>query len=117
VADAAFHFAMGLVLGTLGLLPGLVRKFRCNTDRATDYARWLVIAYALGAFTLLPGLLRRMGWPPAFCEGWWMNLFLFHPLINRLRPGGMLIGEMLILGCFAFQYGFLLAALRRRLRA
>jgi hypothetical protein len=67
-----------------------------------------------------PSLLRMAGVPEGVRAGWWMNVFVFHPLINQIKPGGgLLIGEVLILGVFAMQYALLVLALvasRRQLR-
>jgi hypothetical protein len=45
-----------------------------------------------------------------------MNLFLFHPWIDRVKSGGMLIGELGMVLCFTAQYTFLLLALKRTRR-
>jgi hypothetical protein len=77
----------------------------------------LLAAYALGAFAVVPGLLPNLGVPQRIAAGWWMNLFLFHPLIDRARHGGVLVGEALIVTLFAAHYALVLSALwlaRRR---
>jgi len=80
------------------------------------FGKRLITAYALGLFAIIPGILRFVGMPEHMCNGWWMNVFIFYPVINKLKPGGMLVGEALVILCFALQYALLLAALRARLK-
>ena len=115
MAHSTMHFAIGLAVGTAALLPSVVKAARRGDKLAPPFARWIGIALALAMFAVVPNLLRSSGVPDAICSGWWMNVFLFHPLADRLKQGGMLIGELGIALILTFQYVLLLAALRRAL--
>jgi len=45
-----------------------------------------------------------------------MNLFLFHPVVQKMKAGGEIFAQALIVFLFAAQYVVLLAAIRRRIR-
>ena len=60
---------------------------------------------------MLGRILYRLGLPPSTCAAPAMNVFLLHPFIRSLRPGGKIIGTAAICFWFAFQYAALLAAL------
>jgi len=57
--------------------------------------------------------LRAAGLPDAVCSHPAMNLFFLHPLIDRWKPGGSLVGDTALLVLFATHYAVLLLALRR----
>lgn len=110
-AHPFLHLAFGLCAGALiGFKPLL----QCWLDRrplAGGFLRWYLWSYALAAVAIFPALLHQVGLPAKFCMGWWMNLFLFYPLLGNLKPGGMLVGELAIAAIFAMQYGTLLLAI------
>ncbi|MFC1497828.1 hypothetical protein ACFLS1_05040 [Verrucomicrobiota bacterium] len=108
---SSFHFALGLALGTLTFLPAILRRLLFEQRMAFLMRKWLWVSYALGIFAIIPNILRRIGTPEPVCTGWQMNIFLFHPLINNLKSGGMLIGLAVIIICFIIQYSFLTAAI------
>ena len=115
MAHSAMHFVIGLAAGTAVLLPSVVKAARADGKGAAAFAKWIGVSWALALFAIVPNLLRSLGVPDAICSGWWMNVFLFHPVADRLKPGGMLIGELGIALLLTFQYVLLLAALRRAL--
>jgi len=112
MAHTALHFSIGLAAGALLSAPPVVRKFRRTGQSAMALGIWLGAAYALGIFASVPNILRWMGVPELACSGWWMNVCLFHPLIDDLESGGMLVGELLFAACFGLQYLVLLITLR-----
>jgi len=113
MAHSAMHFVIGLAAGTAVLLPSVVKAARRNDRLAPAFAKWIAISWALGLLAIVPSLLRGLGVPAAVCSGWWMNLFLFHPLADRLKPGGMLVGELGVALLLTLQYVLLLLALQR----
>ena len=116
MAHTALHFSLGLAIGTIIPAPSVFKQFMRTGRKSGPLRLWLLASYALGTFATVPNILRSLGVPEIVCSGWWMNLFLFHPLIDRLENGGMLIGELILVGCFSFQYLALLLALRSVLR-
>jgi hypothetical protein len=42
-----------------------------------------------------------------------MNVFLLHPLLDRMKHGGMVPGQIALAALFAAHYALLLAAIRR----
>jgi len=112
MADAAFHFATGMALGMTLATPRLRQAWDQGRPLAPEILRWLATSWLLGAWALAPSLLRYAGLPESFCHGWWMNLFLFHPLINRLGPHATIIGAAAFVACFALQYGVILLAIK-----
>ena len=115
MAHSTLHFSLGTALGTMMLVRTVLGRLTGREDLALLCGRWLVACYALGVLGIVPNLFRRMGVPETIVGGWWMNIFLFHPLVDQMKTGGMLIGETVILSCFILQYGILLVALRNRL--
>jgi hypothetical protein len=113
MAHTVFHFAVGMAVGTAILLPAVYRRLKNNEATANPIRNWLIAAYGLGAWAVLPGALKRLG----VADGWWMNVFLLHPLINRMKGGGVLVGEILLVFFFVLQYVTILVALRRRLNS
>ncbi|NQT93339.1 MAG: hypothetical protein HQ559_11310 [Lentisphaerae bacterium] len=116
MAHSAFHFSLGMIVGTGALFPGVVRALRKGTKTAPAYARWLVGSASIGIYAIVPSLLRRMGVPPRVCDGWWMNLFLFHPAVQKMKAGGEIFAQGLIVFLFAAQYIALLFAIRTGVR-
>jgi NADH-quinone oxidoreductase subunit J len=61
--------------------------------------------------------VQPAGAPDAFCDGWWMNVFVLYPAVRALFPrGGMPLGGLVLACMFAAQYGLLLLAIRRAAR-
>ena len=110
MAHSVVHLAAGVVTATAAAAPGLVRRFRARTPLALPILRWLAGSYALGLWALIPSFLHHAGIPAAFCDGWWMNLFLCHAWLGRARAG-TIIAAAALLGCCLLQYGVVLMAL------
>lgn len=109
MAHSAMHFGAGLATGTVACLPFLKEALKTDTSRNAGY--WLAAAYGLGCFAVVPSLLGLLGVPESITSAWFMNIFLFHPIIDYLKSGGKLIGETLIVSCFLFQYSIMLLLL------
>ena len=105
-----------MAAGTVLALPPLWRAWNDGEGLARLFARWFALSYGLGLLSVAPGLLRHAGLPDRFCDGGWMNLFLFYPLLNRLKHSGMVSGGMAVMFLFTCQYVLLLAALVRARR-
>jgi len=114
VADRLLHFATGMVLGLVLFVPGVVRAWRAGDRLSPVLGRMIVTGLTVGGLAVVPSVLSRIGVPSAVCRGWWMNVFVFHPLLDRLRPGGLLIGEAATISLFCCQYVLVLVALRCR---
>jgi hypothetical protein len=112
MAHAALHFSVGMVTGMGFLAPALRRAWQAGAPLARPARRWVMGGWALAFYAIVPSLLRYAGLPLTFTNGWWMNVFLFHPLLDRLVRQGYIAAGVLILGCFALQYGVVLACLR-----
>lgn len=113
MAHAALHFAAGLAIGMAAQAPRLLQTAREKKNLAPAVLRWLVVSWGTGVWAIIPSLLRYAGLPQGFCSGWWMNLFLFHPLINRFGPHGAIIGSVAFVAGFVLQYTVILVALRK----
>ena len=113
MAQSTLHFALGMIAGTAMSFPPLLRARLAGAKLSRHFTGWFLLAYGLGIYAIVPSLLRRAGVPDAVCDGWWMNLFLFHPLLDRLKDGGILLGEILVASGFILQYSLLLAAISR----
>lgn len=112
MAHTALHFSVGLAAGTVLPLPAIAKRLARAGRKAGVLGLWLGAAYALALFASVPNILRGLGVPEPICSGWWMNLFLFHPWIDAVEKGGMLVGELLLAACFSLQYLALLLTLR-----
>lgn len=113
MADASFHFAAGMATGMLLAAPRLYRAWERGTPLAPEVLRWLATSWGLGFWSIIPSLLGYIGLPASLCQGWWMNLFLLHPLINHHGPHATIIGGAALATCYVAQYLVVLASLRR----
>lgn len=113
MAHAALHFAAGLAVGMALQSPRLRTALTAGRNIAPTVMRWLGISWGLGLWAIIPSLLRYAGVPESFCGGWWMNLFLFHPLLNHYGPHATIIGAVAFVAGFGFQYAVILAAIVR----
>lgn len=114
MAHSAMHFGLGAVAGAVAGLPllrGALRK-----DTAKHAAIWILTSYGVGALAVIPSLLSFLGVPEGATSYWTMNVFVLHPLIDQLKSGGKLIGEVLIVSCFFFQYVIMMFLLWRTRR-
>ena len=107
------HFAVGMVVGTAVAAPLLWHQWRQRGRSATAIGRWLLWSYGLGLYAVVPNFLLRCGLPDGLCRGPWMNVFLLHPLFDKMGAGGMYKGAAAIAVLFAAQYSLLLLAIRR----
>jgi hypothetical protein len=119
MAHTALHLAVGLGLGMALAAPALGRAWRdaaahrpgAHTPLSRPLARLLAGSWGLGLFAIIPNVLRAMAMPEWFCSGWWMNLFLLHPLLDGWVSGGTVIGGFLLVAALSSQYGLLLLAI------
>ncbi|MCK5528146.1 MAG: hypothetical protein KAI74_00570 [Kiritimatiellae bacterium] len=112
MAHSAIHFSIGMIAGSIATFPVVVTAWRANTKLAKKISRWLIISYAAGIYAITPSLLSWIGLSEKFCQGWWMNIFLLHPLINKLETTGRLIpATIAVFLCFVIPYLMILAAL------
>ena len=111
MAHAALHFAAGMAVGMILQAPPLRRAWSHGAALAPAVLRWLGISWGLGAWAIIPSLLRHAGLSETFCGGWWMNLFLLHPLVNRWGPHATIIGAVALIAGFVFQYTTILTAI------
>jgi hypothetical protein len=111
MTHSAVHFALGVVVATSFFAPGILHALRRQQKLAPLLRRWLLSSYAVGLWAVVPAILRHVGLPEAACSGWWMNIFLFHPLLSHLHLGGVIIGGFCLALVLALQYGTLLLAL------
>ena len=110
---SSLHFAAGVWLGTLLLLPNVYKKLKDNKPTADSIGLLILASYALGVLAIIPSFLRQMGYPEEVCASPLMNIFLLHPLFDKLFSGGMLKGEITMILAFAAQYILILWAIRK----
>ena len=116
MAHAALHFSLGAAAATAVVLPRLAARARAGAPLSGEFLRLWTLSGALGLLAVAPPLLRRAGLPEAFCEGWWMNACLLHPLISRFVRGGETAAPLALGAVLGFQYALVLAAIVRRRR-
>jgi hypothetical protein len=114
MAHSAMHFGLGLAIGASAGLPLIRDAIKKNTSRNTR--KWLLVSYVTGAIAVFPSFLGLLGVPESVTSAWFMNIFLFSPLIDRMKSGGKLIAETLIVSSFLFQYSILMFLLWRTKR-
>lgn len=114
MAHSAIHFSIGMIAGSIATFPVVVTAWRVKSTLTKKIRHWLIISYAAGIYAITPSILGWIGLSESFCQGWWMNIFLLHPLINRLETTGRLIpATIAIILCFVIPYLVILAALFR----
>jgi hypothetical protein len=113
MAHSIFHFGIGTLLGALCGLPYMLARLRSEGRSAPAALSWLGLSFAAGIFAIVPAILMNLGLPESIGRGWWMNIFLLHPLIDNFKEGGLLWGQLLVLLTFILQYTCLLILLRK----
>mgnify|MGYP001185576214 CR=1 FL=1 len=111
-AHVTLHFGLGMLLAMFITASRLRSDWTTEAHRSRSLGRWLLIAYLGGIYAAAPNLMYGIGVPESICNGWWMNIFLLHPLIDGVKPGGMLIGQFLLATAYLFQYVVALSALK-----
>ena len=112
MAHSTLHFAIGLTIGTLYMLVTSAGRL-VNQEPASRHLRnCLMLTLSLAIWGIVPNICRRLGLPEDFCAGWWMNLFMLHPVLDKVKTGGQLFGAAWTALCFGFYYVVLLAAIR-----
>lgn len=112
MAQSTLHFAAGMAIGTAFAVPSLLQRLRARAGTAGGFLRWFALSYGLGCAAIIPSLLRHAGMADWACTAWWMNVFVFFPLIDGVRAGGILLGEAAVAALFGLQYVALLYAIR-----
>ncbi|HVK72875.1 MAG TPA: hypothetical protein VM734_06120 [Kofleriaceae bacterium] len=116
MAHANLHMAVGLAVGTaLTLLP-VARAVVAGRPLARPVGRLLLAGYAVGIWALVPNLLTSAGAPASIHHAWWSNVFVLHAAIDHRKDGGLLIGELLLVAGFVFQYVLVIFAIVRARR-
>jgi len=110
-AHVAFHFALGMGVGSAVGFPTVLRAWYFRRPLARPFLHWFAWCYGAGVFAVVPSILRSFGLPPGLCGHWSMNVFLLHPLVDRLRPGGLLVGELAMGAVAGAQYAMILLAI------
>jgi hypothetical protein len=113
MAHSNLHMAAGMLVGTAVTAPQLIAAWRAHRPLARPIARLLIATYAVGVFALLPNLIGLAVSSPTIHDAWWADLFVLHRTIDRRTERGLLIGELVIAGCFVAQYLLILIAIRR----
>ena len=118
MAHAAVHVSLGLAVGMALSASQTIRRFRGGGPMAPALGRSLLLCAALGVYAWIPGLSMHLGLSHAFCTGWWMNVFLLHPWVDRFRHGQEILGGAMLLGTLGALYLLLVACVwrARRLR-
>ena len=111
MAHSTLHFSLGWMAGTLVSIPSWFRMRRTGEALSRWFKKWFFWSFALGLFATAPGIFRWFGAPDAFCDGWWMNIFVIYPILNDIKPGGITLGPLLLGACLGAQYLLLVAAL------
>jgi hypothetical protein len=113
MAHSALHFALGALTGAAAATRPLAAAWRGGRPLARPCRLWLAASYGLALWAVVPPLLKHLGVPEALCEAWWMNIFLLHPALTRLKAGGAIAGTIVLLTVGTAQYTLLLMAVRR----
>lgn len=113
MTHSTLHFAIGLVIGTIGGLPWIWHRIIMRQPVAHMMKRWILISWILAFIAIFPNLLRQIGVSENIISSSWMNVFLFHTTIARLNAGGIVRGGVCIVFCFVLQYSSILIAINR----
>jgi len=113
MAHAALHFSAGMVAGMVLLAPRLKQAWQTRSQLYAAVKWWILAAWGLGFVAIVPSMLKFAGLPAPFCSGWWMNLFLLHPLLNYFLPQNLIVTSFIFGGLITFQYSVILAAILR----
>ena len=110
MAHSTLHFSLGWILGSLAFFVSSLQIW-LNGCMSDWFKKWFAWSLAFGIFSVIPGVFILFGMPKSFCTGWWMNIFVLHPLLDELKPGGITLGPLLLGACLGGQYMLIVAAL------
>ena len=113
MAQSTLHFSFGMLVGSAYMLPHLWRKWKQDSPLAKTIGAWIIISSALGLYATLPSILRRILGSGEWITSWWVNVFLFYPLIERLDLPSIALGELCTALIFVAQYAIILLAIFR----
>lgn len=112
MAQSTLHFSIGMALGTVLALPQLARAWKTGKKLATLFGRLFIYSYGLGLYATIPSILRHIETTESLTKEWWMNIFLFYPLIEKIDGPSIVLGELLIALLFGLHYIMLLLAIK-----
>jgi hypothetical protein len=113
MAHATLHFSAGLITGSLLAAPVVRSAWRTNRPLCLPILGLMLSAWIVGIWALVPSFCRHMGLPERFVGGWWMNIFLFHPIIAGFMRRSMFAGSVMMAAVLAYHYLLILLAIRR----
>jgi hypothetical protein len=102
-----------MLVGSAYMLPRLWRKWKQDSPLAKTIGAWIIISALLGVYATLPSILRRISVDSEWITSWWVNVFLFYPLIEKLNSPSIVLGELCTALTFATQYTIILLAIFR----
>ncbi len=113
MAQSTLHFALGMTVGSLWVVPAVLRHWKKQLPLTRVIGRWLLLSYGLGLYATLPSILRRISSGAEWATSGWTHIFLLYPLIEKLNAPSIGLGELAIAACFSAQYGLILLAIHR----
>lgn len=111
MAQSTLHFSFGMFVGSLIMLPRLWRRWIKNKPISITIGYWIIISVILGTYATIPGIIRRLFDCGDWAAYWWVNIFLFYPLIDKLNLPSIALGELCAASIFAAQYALILFAI------
>jgi hypothetical protein len=102
-----------MLLATVLCGPWLSRAVLRDARPSRAIGCWLLISYAAGLYAIVPSLLLHAGVPASVCSARWMNVFLLHPLLTRMKLGGTIVATAALAALFAMQHAVVLLAIWR----
>ena len=112
MAQSTLHFSIGMALGTAFALPQLARAWKTGKKLASGFGCLFIYSYGLGLYATIPSILRHIETTESLTKEWWMNIFLFYPLIEKIDGPSIVLGELLIALLFGLHYIMLLLAIK-----
>ena len=112
MAQSTVHFSIGMLVGSVYMLPRLRQRWRQSAPLSKTIGYWILLSYGAGIYASIPGILRRISGSDAW-TGWWSNIFIFYHLIEKLPLPSIALGELFAASIFAAQYALILLAIYR----
>ena len=113
MTHTAFHFAVGLTVGTLLALPRVMELWSSGDPLYGRIRQWILLSNALGILAVVPAVLVKIGLVSGPLHGWGWNIFLLYTFFETFWPNTTILGAAATTGLLGLQYIVTVAAVFR----
>jgi len=106
-ASTTVHFALGWLIVSLAMAPGLWRAWITRRPLGRLLTQWVGFSAGSGIWALLPSLIHPLGWMP---PDWSLNVFWGYGWLSHSVRHSQIVGPAFLSALLALQYALIVAA-------